>query len=301
MALSMDTERTALQMQNRQVQEALSDSLHQVKNPLQGLRTFGTLLQRQIADREEAVTDAGMTPQLLELAEHLLVQSDRLADRLKPVDALVESLSVGSDTQRPHLLQPGPSKEELSLARFQTPLLPEHGASAKSGRKTLLINESSMELAFASDLLDPLFSSYRAIAADRGISFVVEEPDDLPGITVCPEALQEVVSNLIDNAFKYALVPAETAVSNNKRIQTPQIRIRLLPNDLKSRGAGVTILVDDSGPGIALHDRERVFEKGYRGRAVAEKVAGKGDGLGIARSLVEQMGGALRVATDDEY
>ena len=355
LALSMDTERTALQILNRQVQEALSDSLHQVKNPLQALRTFGKLLQRRIADGEEAMTGAGMTPQLLELAEHLLVQSDRLADRLRPVDALVESLSVRSETQRPHLLQPGPTKEELSLARFQTPLLPQQGANAKSGLKTgtaqtssipgvtdnisasgnnqnsaladtnslviplqkssdaqrgqqmertttLLINESNMELAFASDLLDPLFSSYRAIAADSGISFVVEESDDLPGITVCPEALQEVVTNLIDNALKYVLVPSGTAVSNNKGIHTPpQVRIRLLSNDLKSRGAGVTVLVEDSGPGIALHDRERVFERGYRGTTVAEKAGGKGIGLGIARSLVEQMGGSLRVANNEEY
>jgi signal transduction histidine kinase len=57
LALSMDTERTALQLQNQQVQTDLSDNLHQLKNPLQALRTFGKLyssgLQMRMRNRKD--------------------------------------------------------------------------------------------------------------------------------------------------------------------------------------------------------------------------------------------------------
>ena len=46
-ALSMDNERTILQKQSQMFRDVLADSLHQVRNPLQALRTYCKLLQRR--------------------------------------------------------------------------------------------------------------------------------------------------------------------------------------------------------------------------------------------------------------
>ena len=94
LALSMDTERNELQIQTEVVYESLSDSIHQFKNPLQALRTFGKLLQQRIAhDKEFDESLYRNSPQILELTQHLIVQSDRLVERLKPVDTIVETYS----------------------------------------------------------------------------------------------------------------------------------------------------------------------------------------------------------------
>jgi hypothetical protein len=74
LALTLDSERNSLRESNQKTQDALSDSLHQFKNPLQALRTYGKLLQRRIADSAETKTTP---PQLLELAEHLMRGQDR--------------------------------------------------------------------------------------------------------------------------------------------------------------------------------------------------------------------------------
>jgi two-component system, OmpR family, sensor histidine kinase TctE len=96
--------------------------------------------------------------------------------------------------------------------------------------------------------------------------------------------LQEAVINLLDNAVKY------------NTHATPQIRVRLLPH--RDDGGGVTILVEDNGPGIVAQEAAAVFERGYRGsrniNGTVDIKPGSGLGLTIARSLVEQMGGTLR-------
>ena len=64
---------------------------------------------------------------------------------------------------------------------------------------------------------------------------------------------------------------------------------------------GVTILVEDNGPGIRREDREKIFERGTRIPSTAQSVEGTGIGLDIARSLIRDMGGSIRVVDNDIY
>jgi signal transduction histidine kinase len=343
-ALSMDSERAALQMQSEVVRDALSDSLHQVKNPLQALRTYGKLLQRRIAD----VTDEkGMTPQLQELVEHLMVQSDRLVDRLKPVDSIVDSLETNGLLS----LKPvGPTADQQSLVRWTkpfsweretlefargrpsggfdtfdntttttrplspvsrgpeeryrnnkpdpTPQASENEQQNKESRpaSSSLMEDMELEMAFVVDVLEPISSAFRAIALDRGIAFVVENnSDELPGVTICPQALQEAVSNVLDNSFKYVVLPKPG--SPFSRNPSPQVRLHLSPNSA-SLGPGVTILVEDNGPGILEEDRQVIFDRGFRAAATSS-VGGTGIGLDIALALMQKMGGTLQISNDE--
>jgi signal transduction histidine kinase len=56
----------------------------------------------------------------------------------------------------------------------------------------------------------------------------------------------------------------------------------------------LVVHVRDHGPGVAPHERERIFERFVRGQAAAE-TRGSGIGLSVVRLLVEAMGGTVQV------
>lgn len=98
-----------------------------------------------------------------------------------------------------------------------------------------------------------------------------------------PKRLQVIVENLVSNALKY----------------TPpggRVEVRL-----RQRDGLVELDVQDSGPGIAEEDRERVFEWFYSGRRPAGSiVAGSGMGLAIAREYAEQHDGRIELLPSSE-
>ncbi|MHB8765055.1 MAG: sensor histidine kinase, partial [Deferrisomatales bacterium] len=85
------------------------------------------------------------------------------------------------------------------------------------------------------------------------------------------------LSNLVENAVRYG--PAGS---------TATLRARA------GEGA-VDLEVEDEGPGIAAAERERVFERFYRGRT-SEGVAGAGLGLYVVRTLVRAIGGEITLS-----
>jgi signal transduction histidine kinase len=63
-----------------------------------------------------------------------------------------------------------------------------------------------------------------------------------------------------------------------------------------ARGGVVAFGVDDSGPGIAPEERERVFERFYRvDKSRAAKTGGRGLGLAIASEIVKAHGGSIAI------
>lgn len=323
-ALSMDRERSALQVRSDHFRESLSDSLHQVKNPLQALSVYGKLLQRQIAktdgdedeDDPESRFEMGGTPQLLTLVKRLMVQSDRVADLLTPMDTL-----VSDNSSTPLYLMPSVEPRQSALTRWET----EPQAHQKETESSSFINKPAtmefsrspvskpvekspssspsapqvskgvaMQMSFVPDVLEPIFSGFEAIATEHDIEFQVLETEELPGVSVCPKSLQEAVANVVDNAFKYAVL---SKVSGRKNI-CPRVRVRLLSNR-KPLAPGVTIVVEDNGPGICVEDGGLVFQRGFRASSTSTAVEGSGIGLDISRSLVESMGGILEVIESD--
>lgn len=64
--------------------------------------------------------------------------------------------------------------------------------------------------------------------------------------------------------------------------------------DVQRTGTSVVIVVEDSGPGVPDHLRERIFDPFYTTRPVGE---GTGLGLAVSRALAHEMRGSLRVGT----
>lgn len=119
----------------------------------------------------------------------------------------------------------------------------------------------------------------RAETVTRDHRVLVDVAADLPGVSVDPAAMTEVIYILLDNASKYA--PRESAIT---------VRAS------RDEDHYVRITVTDEGPGIPPELRERVFEKFFRVPArepIDPRRAGAGLGLPIARRLVEAQTGRV--------
>jgi signal transduction histidine kinase len=105
---------------------------------------------------------------------------------------------------------------------------------------------------------------------------VLELPSGLPRVWGDRERVQQIVDNLVGNAYNY----------------TPpggRILVRL-----QRRGGEVRVDVVDSGVGIPLEDQPRIFERFFRGDdPLVLATAGTGLGLSITRTLVEMHRGRI--------
>ncbi|MFN4067287.1 MAG: ATP-binding protein [Thermosynechococcus sp.] len=127
------------------------------------------------------------------------------------------------------------------------------------------------------EALSPLISAAQARAEMEGKTFVVEMPPQLPPIWLEERVLQEVVGNLLDNAFKYT-----------PKGGTIGLRLTLTPLALE-------LTVWDTGCGIPQEVQPRLFERGYRGIQANSEIEGSGLGLAIAQDLLRPYGLSLRV------
>lgn len=129
---------------------------------------------------------------------------------------------------------------------------------------------------------ESIVSSLEKVYAARGVlcEFEIE-----PGARFYGEQgdLMELLGNLLENAFKWA-----------------KDRVLLTVTQQKPPGArrpGLTLLVEDNGPGIPDDKRDLLLQRGVRGD---ERVQGHGIGLSIVTDIVRSYRGELSVETSAE-
>ena len=99
-----------------------------------------------------------------------------------------------------------------------------------------------------------------------------------------PVLLRQILIGLLTNAFKHT--PAPGAVT---------LRAHLENEDTEGR---VVIEVEDTGTGIRADEKDRVFDRFYRGSGSLER-EGFGLGLAIAKRMVDVMGGEISVSSEE--
>jgi signal transduction histidine kinase len=126
----------------------------------------------------------------------------------------------------------------------------------------------------------------RAVASGQDRDrFSIDVPEDLPDVWADPDRLDQILSNLIENAFRHGegvvTLAAQPANADGQEV-------------LESKGhsaIGVDLMVSDEGNGIAADHRDLVFSRFWHG-------SGRGStglGLYVVRGLVEAHGGRVRV------
>jgi C4-dicarboxylate-specific signal transduction histidine kinase len=127
------------------------------------------------------------------------------------------------------------------------------------------------------EVLDLVQDDLRAEA----ITATADYQENLPEIDAAHAQLQQVILNLVRNAIE-----AMRSTSLDKK------RLRLATG--MHEKSGVSVYIQDSGPGIASQDRERIFEPFF-----TTKSSGMGLGLSICKAIVEDHGGDLRLSKTD--
>ena len=114
----------------------------------------------------------------------------------------------------------------------------------------------------------------RARHRDEGLGrqIDVDVPDGLPSVLADPDKIEQVFTNLLENALKYA----------------PDSPVRI---EASVAAQAVSVVVADDGPGIPVDQTRRIFEKFGRGRG--QRRSGTGLGLYITRGLVVAHGGSI--------
>ena len=129
---------------------------------------------------------------------------------------------------------------------------------------------------------EQVVSLLRAKVDQKKQSLVLELPPDGFVLRADRRALEQVLTNLVDNAVKYC--PAGASIT---------LRARVVGEGAEARAR---VEVADTGPGIEPRHQPRLFERFYRvdgGRS--RDMGGTGLGLSIVKHLVEAMNGAVGV------
>ena len=123
---------------------------------------------------------------------------------------------------------------------------------------------------------------YTAVAVESGKEITWwSEPTEMGLVYANSNAIEHIITNMVDNAVRYAGTHVEVKLSNN-------------PSHFFVRGW-------DDGPGIGSQYLQHLFDRGWTPEVVRrEEKSSSGLGLFIARSLARQSGGDLTVETNDQ-
>ncbi|HJZ21119.1 MAG TPA: HAMP domain-containing sensor histidine kinase, partial [Bradyrhizobium sp.] len=127
------------------------------------------------------------------------------------------------------------------------------------------------------ELIEGVVATVAHQAAEAGAQIRIAP---LPDIVSDRLALEQIFSNLIDNAIKYLKpeVPGDIAVRG------------------RTKGGIAVFEIADNGRGIDPKDHQRIFDL-FR-RAGAQDKPGQGIGLAHVRALVRRLGGSMSVASE---
>ncbi|MBO5658743.1 MAG: hybrid sensor histidine kinase/response regulator [Duodenibacillus sp.] len=120
-------------------------------------------------------------------------------------------------------------------------------------------------------LFETLKNEFRTVAAEKGLVFRTVAVD--AEIETDPMLVSRILRNLITNAIHYSDKPGGQIVLAARALSQGRL----------------TIGVYDEGPGIALEERQRIFESFYRGRSGQRGESGFGLGLSIVKGLADRL------------
>ena len=131
---------------------------------------------------------------------------------------------------------------------------------------------------FRTSLLE-LLKPYAAVAEKKGLTFKAFMSPNVPDVVMGDKVrIEQLICALIDNAIKFT--------------ETGRIEVSVRESAHQGEPGWMTIIVSDTGIGVAPEDRVRIFERfTQKDGSIKRRYGGTGLGLTIVRGLVALMGG----------
>jgi two-component system sensor histidine kinase PhoQ len=241
------------------------------------------LLERELARVRRGVSDrlsGRHPPELQQITDSIngLIESEysHLDQSRNTLSDLAHSLKTPLAVLRT-LLDSGAHEEELrkevaaQVLRMNEMVSYQLSRAARSGHALfsapILVEPRAEEIVASLEKVYASKGVFCEFEVDGGASFYGELGD-----------LQELIGNLLENAFKWSK-------------QRVLLTVKVEPGS-GNRREGVFIAVDDDGPGVPLEHVERLLQRGVRGD---ERVHGHGIGLAIVQDIVRAYRGELKV------
>lgn len=223
-----------------------------------------------------------------EQARSLQVKADFVANASHELRTPIASLRIAMDTLAGLGDEDGPMRARLmgmlsgNVARLEEMVRDLLDLSRlESPEATVRIEPTP-----ASEVARALASDFAAACAQRDLRLAFDFDPALEGMRTDRKLLGLILSNLVDNAAKFAFEGTE-------------IRVVGRPIAAENGGAaGVRLEVIDRGVGIPLGQQSRIFERYYQvdqTRDGGRARRGTGLGLAIVKHAVRRLGGTIRV------
>jgi heavy metal sensor kinase len=138
------------------------------------------------------------------------------------------------------------------------------------------------EVVDLADVIENVFEKVRPLAVERQLALVLSHRTN-SGVSVMGDfpSLRRLFWILLDNALKYTPAPGRIEVT------------------LNASATEATVLVSDSGIGIAKSDLPYIFDRFYRADPSRSQVEGSGLGLAIAKLIAEMHTGNLSAVSEE--
>ena len=174
----------------------------------------------------------------------------------------------------------------LAESRHMARLIDDLLLLARSDAGTLPL---SWEIVEIDEVCRQAVRAVQPLAEERSVALCTLLPPQATLVRGDEGRLGQVVRNLLDNALRYT--PSGGTVTLNLESAGPA----------REAGGRVIVRVQDTGPGIVPHERDRVFERFHRapvGQDAGRAIGGNGLGLAICKAIVVAHGGQIRVEGD---
>ncbi len=241
-------------------------------------------LKQEIAQRERAENELRAYSQGLKTENDSLAQMDKIKDEflantahelrtpLNGIIGIVESMIDGATGR----LSP-PQLHNLTMVTSSgqrlIKLIDDNLDSSKLKHEKLELSRRAVDVHSVADVVLTLIEP---VTENRSVRLINDIDPELPAANADETRLQQILSNLVDNALKF----------------TDRGTVRL---EAKVHGEMMTVMVSDTGVGIAADKLTTIFQPRLRSEQAAQKQEGSGLGLSITKQLVELHGGTIRV------
>ena len=141
--------------------------------------------------------------------------------------------------------------------------------------------------------MDEVLRGTRGLFESKQQVLIVDVPDDLPLVYADLNRAEQVLTNLLSNAYKYT--PDKGEITLRVTAETASLPAGVsLPAGARP-GPWLHVAVQDTGIGISPEDQGKLFQKFFRSddRTAREMATGTGLGLNIVKNLVELQGGRI--------